>query len=557
MTISDALPIQFWYNGIPTYNEYDPGVPFDHVLFYQEFLNTDDVRIQLRDTTGLTYNLQFLDCDGVETNLLPFTEISSAVYEITFNPADLGINNHKVQFKIQKGEIIGSITTETQISIDEFASDMDGWVNETTALHPIQDPDDAQQRDSGHSWFINPTFFDTLGEMFSKYAYIELNGSNADIYNIHIEIEVLILDSPTVNWSAVIVFFDSSFATLGTTGFSEPAFAAGTKSFDFTVPSGIGNVKYIGLRIFDDTVNPGTYEGTFIWTVASIIPPDESDWAWSADDSGCMKVTTIATTDTSIVSKVFTFPQENHYIRMKWQIVYPPVNSNFTLIVKILDSSGGVLLVQLLTSPSNSSEQTFIQFITSSIYLTASKVRIDLHDSSGTFLAGDIAKVNSVEFYTSITEYVTSFTEVAKSDYVKFSPTIEDVIYIQYKSLKNFAGIYYTSLSPYFSIRIPAIFQIETPITEQKGIDLSNSRVINTASQLKIQKELLILECPDYIHKKIILILQHAVSGSIVINNVEWTIEEEYKKERADPMFIFSRGSTQLTRRNYLQGNVI
>ncbi|HEY6950680.1 MAG TPA: hypothetical protein VI146_08735, partial [Nitrososphaeraceae archaeon] len=112
MTISDALPIQFWYNGIPTYNEYDPGRPFDHILFFQEFLNTDDQIVQLRDTTGLTYNLQFLDCDGIETNLLPLTEISTGVYQVVFNPGDMGIVNEKRQLKIQKGVIIGTITTE-------------------------------------------------------------------------------------------------------------------------------------------------------------------------------------------------------------------------------------------------------------------------------------------------------------------------------------------------------------------------------------------------------------------------------------------------------------
>lgn len=147
---------------------------------------------------------------------------------------------------------------------------------------------------------------------------------------------------------------------------------------------------------------------------------------------------------------------------------------------------------------------------------------------------------------------------VAYSDLIRFSEYIAENIFIQYKSIKNFAGIIYDENSEYFSIRIPGVFFHERNPTDQKSLQLSNSRIVNTSSVLKKQKLFEIQDCPYYMHTKIQLILQHAVSGSVVINGVEWKIEEPYEIDDSRPdTYPMRSATTYLTRKNYLKRNVI
>jgi hypothetical protein len=63
---------------------------------------------------------------------------------------------------------------------------------------------------------------------------------------------------------------------------------------------------------------------------------------------------------------------------------------------------------------------------------------------------------------------------------------------------------------------------------------------------------------PDYMHTKILLALQHAISGSLLINGVEWTIEEEYELiESQSQYYPFQAASIWLTRKNYYLTNTI
>ena len=99
MTISNAIPVQFWVNGVETYNEKQIcGV--EPVCFCQPFNCTDEIRIQFQDTTGIAYSLQILDSNTNELNSISIPEVSSGVYQIELIPANYGICDEIIQLKI-------------------------------------------------------------------------------------------------------------------------------------------------------------------------------------------------------------------------------------------------------------------------------------------------------------------------------------------------------------------------------------------------------------------------------------------------------------------------
>lgn len=158
----------------------------------------------------------------------------------------------------------------------------------------------------------------------------------------------------------------------------------------------------------------------------------------------------------------------------------------------------------------------------------------------------------------SLEQQVAVYTPLYKSEIIKPSTDTDCSVEINYKTYKYFEGIVPVSGETYFTIFIPGRFFHERNKVEQKSIDLSNSRVINTASGLKKQKLLEIYDVPYYMHTKLQLILQYAISGSLLINGVEWTIEEDYAFQGDRPStYPQQAAQVYLTRRNFLVHNVI
>lgn len=151
---------------------------------------------------------------------------------------------------------------------------------------------------------------------------------------------------------------------------------------------------------------------------------------------------------------------------------------------------------------------------------------------------------------------------VAYSDKVLLSTAPRANILIRYKSLKPFASLYYTAESDYNSFRFEGRFFKERPVTQQDVLELSNNIVINTGSEMRKQRELVVGYMPDFMHNKIILALQHAISGSVKINNgideFEWTIENDYELvESQSEKYSEQAARIWLTRKNYYLTNVL
>jgi hypothetical protein len=103
MTISDAIPVQFWINGVETYNQKEVcGIT--QACFCQPFNCDDEIRIQFQDDNflGLYYYLRILDSASTEIQSLSFSEIATGVYQLSFVPSELGICDEQIRLAIEK-----------------------------------------------------------------------------------------------------------------------------------------------------------------------------------------------------------------------------------------------------------------------------------------------------------------------------------------------------------------------------------------------------------------------------------------------------------------------
>jgi len=69
INISNAIPIQFWPLGVPTYNEKpEPGV--DHACYFKKWNAEDEIALQFYDTSDFNYQLEILDKAGTGSLIL-------------------------------------------------------------------------------------------------------------------------------------------------------------------------------------------------------------------------------------------------------------------------------------------------------------------------------------------------------------------------------------------------------------------------------------------------------------------------------------------------------
>jgi len=97
-------------------------------------------------------------------------------------------------------------------------------------------------------------------------------------------------------------------------------------------------------------------------------------------------------------------------------------------------------------------------------------------------------------------------------------------VVIQFRSIQNCDGLIYDDSSPYFSIEIDGQFVEPDFKTTEKVMDLTEM-VLNTASTLKEGTKLIINDAPRYMHRKILGALQHAASGSVIVNDTEISLD--------------------------------
>lgn len=129
MTISDAIPVQFWVNGVETFNQKEVcGI--NSVCFCQQFNCDDEIRIQFQETTGLRFELVIVDSGSIEIDRLAFSEVSSGVYEISFVPSEIDVCDENVRFIIEQDVLSILTSADDSDYLQTVTSDTD-WTTST------------------------------------------------------------------------------------------------------------------------------------------------------------------------------------------------------------------------------------------------------------------------------------------------------------------------------------------------------------------------------------------------------------------------------------------
>ena len=138
---------------------------------------------------------------------------------------------------------------------------------------------------------------------------------------------------------------------------------------------------------------------------------------------------------------------------------------------------------------------------------------------------------------------------VAYSDYLDIKPTHKRTNLLQYSDKKDFAGLIYDGISPVpnYAIRVESKFFKTRNPEENESENLSDGSVVKLLGTAKKQKLIQVEPAPPYIHTKLTFILQH---NTIYIDNQAWIKEEAYETEDLDEYSAMSIGKAWLTQKN-------
>lgn len=238
MTISDAIPIQFWVNGVETYNQKEVcGIT--PACFCQPFNCDDEIRIQFQDTLYFSFDLVIKDSNGNEIARLTIPEVSNGVYGTSFVPSELDICDEQVRISI--------------VEIFPILSD----------FYNYEDPESHIPSEEDYPWTLgaNPTI--TLaGVASSDYLISGYHTNSGQQYAVNYT-----ANFGTDGANLSIYFMDSNYTKLNT--ITVPEFGTGVNSGTVNItPSADGT--YIAIKV----VNGGIDGNVFTLTALSITDSD-------------------------------------------------------------------------------------------------------------------------------------------------------------------------------------------------------------------------------------------------------------------------------------------
>lgn len=120
MTVSNALPIQFWDEEDETFNDKEV-CSVEPICFCQPFNCSDEIIIQFLDITYSAYNLLVYDSLGVILKTVPFIEASSGLWWLSFIP------DNDTPGICEK--VILKISPEYDLPYETFQGSLSPWTN--------------------------------------------------------------------------------------------------------------------------------------------------------------------------------------------------------------------------------------------------------------------------------------------------------------------------------------------------------------------------------------------------------------------------------------------
>lgn len=155
------------------------------------------------------------------------------------------------------------------------------------------------------------------------------------------------------------------------------------------------------------------------------------------------------------------------------------------------------------------------------------------------------------------TDIIIAYSDILQATLSIVNGPYSGAIEIKYRSFQNVFGLAYNESSDFNYLYIIArFFHQEGPI-RQKIVELSDDDTVVTATGLTQQRKLTVGDCPDYLHQKIKLALQHAASGEVEIDEDNWILISYAEKIRSQEEFPLKPAEATLLNRKYLKRNLI
>lgn len=536
MVIPDSNPIQFWLNGVLTFNE----KPEDGVVgqFFRQIFNYDDVvRIQFSDNAFSQYSVVVVD---------KFANVLKA-YDF-FQPGGT-VNVWEVQFTPNEfvGEDIYLFIVDTLHTLSKIYAPKTSPALTTFANHiiPAAGSYFSASTPGTASWTLGATPSRTSsGLLIYQFLYLPFITKSGRKYQINYTI-----NNGTNGANLFLVFWDKNFAeVVDTSGFAGGAdlTASGVLTGSL-IRAATGDGVYVGIVL----QGGGTVNTTTV-TAFSI-----SEWVDEVVGGVNPYSTKTSTQLTRTLSGASTPMAAYQYLSLpdgskaKFNIDFlftGAANSAFwEVLVESYNGdkdSGGTLRGQYGWSP-----PTMTGAPVAGTHYT---IPVDLSQSIGSIGVSDrlyiklftpsTGSAGNVVLTLPIGQAFYFSSYLAQSDAISILAVQPNTKLIQYSNAKNFAGIDFTN-AEVFGFRVSAkFFQQQTPETDESE-DIT-SGTVTLSGTLKRQRFLQIEPAPYYIMEKLKLILKH---NTIAIDGKLWANEAGMSTPIMDERFPYYTADCWLT----------
>jgi len=313
-----------------------------------------------------------------------------------------------------------------------------------------------------------------------------------------------------------------------------------------------------------------------------VIGLGDADWEWSANQGGSARVSLatpsfIGSTDKSkdlridfslVANRTYKFRITGECGEPDDQRIRVYVRNSATAYNTFAEiTTGGNFVHELSVTPTEDCNQLIItgENLTDDgiSFLELSKVELvdysfgGIHDISFTPQVLGLCGLPTVVKIVDVTDEEAEVV-LKKTDELNFDEDSNWTL-IQYKAENDFVGMPYDENSPYFQMYLPIQFFRERNKMEVVSAKLSGGITVNTGSYMDRTRRMMIDNVPDYKHNKFLIILQHAVNGSLLIDGHEWVIGENSSYEYKDPPtddYPLQGAEIYLNRKNYATSNI-
>lgn len=520
--LSDALPVQFYLDGQPSFNEkIEQGI--EHHCFFQPFNEDDPIKTQgyHDDASEL-----ILSTPDLWTNLAPFgiqTKTKTMFYGSQFSGSAV----------TRKAYQVLAVASGDKIKFKVFTSFFAGTTSITFTLTDGSDVDTSA-----------PVTIASSDPGANGSHEIELTATSA---SARIRISVA-MSSGANRWSAILTPSvknyrlrvedenDTEITTLDfdrtpeqTTQSSSTAdlAAAATSNANGGVTNWAGgtvNLVFGGAGTKKSYLKyvPINVEGQRIRVFIEA----------SGSKTGSIDLTqfTVALLDNAFAELAsFTFD-------------VPPALWSITGYIE-LDATGlGDVAYIGLSSYSEASAAG-----TATTFLDAMSATFNLYPETAVFSSTLIPSDEGIsDKYIRLVIIDEDDSTIAYTDLLSIKPTHKHTNLMQYSNETDFAGLIYQDVTPtpWFAIRVVSKFVKQRNPEENESENLSDGSVVKLLGTAKTQRLLQIEPAPYFLHKKITLILQH---NTIYLDNRAWIKEESYELEELDEYSAMNIGKAWLT----------